>query len=281
MDKQNDTTQPKVAFIGAGNMGGAILRGLIKQGYPAASLMATGRDSESLELLAKETGVTITKDNQQAVAWADMLVLGVKPQVMQEVCLSLAGLAQEKKPLILSIAAGLTSDLLLEWLGGNLPLVRSMPNTPSLLGAGVAGLYATARVNQQHRSWVEQITQAVGQAYWVEEEQQLDAVTAISGSGPAYYFLFTEALATAGEKLGLSADLALQLAKATAAGAGKMLVESQDLPAELRRKVTSPGGTTEQALKTFIEQGLLELVESAAKAAASRAAELAEELKGC
>lgn len=281
MDKQNDTVQPKVAFIGAGNMGGAILRGLIKQGYPAASLMATGRDLESLDLLAKETGVTITRDNQQAVAWADMLVLGVKPQVMQEVCLSLAELAQEKKPLILSIAAGLTSDLLLEWLGGNLPLVRSMPNTPSLLGAGVAGLYATARVNQQHRTWVEQITQAVGQAYWVEEEQQLDAVTAISGSGPAYYFLFTEALAAAGEKLGLSSELALELAKATAAGAGKMLVESQDLPAELRRKVTSPGGTTEQALKTFIEQGLPELVENAAQAAASRAAELAEELKGC
>ena len=281
MKQLNTKDQPRVAFIGAGNMGGAILRGLIKQGFPAASLMATGRDLESLELLAKETGITITTDNQQAAAWADMLVLGVKPQVMQEVCLSLAGLAQEKKPLILSIAAGLTSDLLLEWLGGNLPLVRSMPNTPSLLGAGIAGLYATARVNEQQRAWVEQITQAVGQAYWVEEEQQLDAVTAISGSGPAYYFLFTEALAVAGEKLGLSSELALELAKATAAGAGKMLVESEDLPAELRRKVTSPGGTTEQALKTFIEQGLPELVESAAQAAANRAAELAEELKGC
>lgn len=281
MKQLNTKDQPRVAFIGAGNMGGAILRGLIKQGFPVASLMATGRDLESLELLAKETGVTITTDNQQAAAWADMLVLGVKPQVMQEVCLSLAGLAQEKKPLILSIAAGLTSDLLLEWLGGNLPLVRSMPNTPSLLGAGIAGLYATARVNEQQRAWVEQITQAVGQAYWVEEEQQLDAVTAISGSGPAYYFLFTEALAVAGEKLGLNSELALELAKVTAAGAGKMLVESEDLPAELRRKVTSPGGTTEQALKTFIEQGLPELVESAAQAAANRAAELAEELKGC
>lgn len=281
MKQLNTKDQPRVAFIGAGNMGGAILRGLIKQGFPAASLMATSRDLESLELLAKETGITITTDNQQAAAWADMLVLGVKPQVMQEVCLSLVEVVQEKKPLILSIAAGLTSDLLLGWLGGNLPLVRSMPNTPSLLGAGVAGLYATARVNEQQRAWVEQITQAVGQAYWVEEEQQLDAVTAISGSGPAYYFLFTEALAVAGEKLGLSSELALELAKATAAGAGKMLVESEDLPAELRRKVTSPGGTTEQALKTFIEQGLPELVESAAQAAANRAAELAEELKGC
>lgn len=281
MKQLNTKDQPRVAFIGAGNMGGAILRGLIKQGFPAASLMATSRDLESLELLAKETGITITTDNQQAAAWADMLVLGVKPQVMQEVCLSLVEVVQEKKPLILSIAAGLTSDLLLGWLGGNLPLVRSMPNTPSLLGAGVAGLYATARVNEQQRAWIEQITQAVGQAYWVEEEQQLDAVTAISGSGPAYYFLFTEALAVAGEKLGLSSELALELAKATAAGAGKMLVESEDLPAELRRKVTSPGGTTEQALKTFIEQGLPELVESAAQAAANRAAELAEELKGC
>ena len=272
--------QPKVAFIGAGNMGGAILRGLIKQGYPLDALMATGIDPQSLEELAKETGVRVTTDNQQAAAWADILLLGVKPQVMQEVCLSLAEVAQQKKPLFVSIAAGLTTSTLLDWLGVDLPLVRSMPNTPSLLGAGVAGLYATAGVNQQQRAWVEQITRAVGDAHWVKEESLLDAVTAIYGSGPAYYFLMTEALAAAGEKLGLSSELALQLAKATAAGAGKMLAESKDSPTELRRKVTSPGGTTEQAIQTFIDKGLHELVEAAAQAAACRAAEMAEELKG-
>lgn len=281
MKQLNELTQPKVAFIGAGNMGGAILRGLIKQGYPLEALMATGRDEAKLQQLAKETGVGITTDNTQAAGWADIVVLGVKPQVMQGVCIALAEVVQQKQPLILSIAAGLTSGTLLNWLGGNLALVRSMPNTPSLLGAGVAGLYATASVSPVQRTWVEKMTQAVGEAYWVEEEQQLDAVTAISGSGPAYYFLFTEALAAAGEKLGLSPDLALQLAKGTAAGAGRMLAESTDSPKTLRHKVTSPGGTTEQAIQMFIEKDLHELVEAAAQAAACRAAELAEELKGC
>lgn len=280
MKQVGDTNQPKVAFIGAGNMGGAILRGLVKQGYPIKSLMATGLDKVQLAELALETGVKQTTDNLVAAAWADILVLGVKPQAMQALCLSLADVVQQKKPLLLSIAAGLPSGTLLSWLGGELPLVRSMPNTPSLLGAGVAGLYATARVSPQQRAWVEQITQAVGDAHWVAEESLLDAVTAISGSGPAYYFLLTEALAAAGERLGLTPELALQLAKATAAGAGKMLVEAEDTPAELRRKVTSPGGTTEQAVQTFIDKGLHELVEAAAQAAACRAAEMAEELKG-
>lgn len=279
MNQLSHTQPPKVAFIGAGNMGGAILRGLVKQGYPLPALLATGRDEIKLQQFAQETGVSVTTDNQRAAAWADVLVLGVKPQVMQDLCVSLAATVQQKKPLLLSIAAGLTSDTLLGWLGGNLPLVRSMPNTPSLLGAGVAGLYATASVSPQQRQWVEAISSAVGTAHWVTEEIQLDAVTAISGSGPAYYFLFTEALAAAGEKLGLTPELALQLAKSTAAGAGRMLVESADAPAELRRKVTSPGGTTEQAIQTFIDQGLPELVEAATQAAANRAAALAEALK--
>ena len=279
MNQLSHTQPPKVAFIGAGNMGGAILRGLVKQGYPLPALMATGRDEIKLQQFAQETGVSVTTDNQRAAAWADVLVLGVKPQAMQDLCVSLAATVQQKKPLLLSIAAGLTSDTLLGWLGGNLPLVRSMPNTPSLLGAGVAGLYATASVSPQQRQWVEAISTAVGTAHWVTEEIQLDAVTAISGSGPAYYFLFTEALAAAGEKLGLTPELALQLAKSTAAGAGRMLVESADAPAELRRKVTSPGGTTEQAIQTFIDQGLPELVEAATQAAANRAAALAEALK--
>ncbi len=279
MNQPNESTQPKVAFIGAGNMGGAILRGLVKQGYPLTALMATGRNEAKLQALAQETGVQVTTNNQQAAAWANILVLGVKPQAMQEVCVALAATVQQHQPLLLSIAAGLTSECLLGWLGGELPLVRSMPNTPSLLGAGVTGLYATASVSPQQQAWVEQISQAVGQAHWVTKESQLDAVTAISGSGPAYYFLFTEALAAAGEKLGLSPELALQLAKSTAAGAGKMLAESTDSPAELRRKVTSPGGTTEQAIQTFVTKGLPELVEAATQAAATRAVELATTLK--
>lgn len=275
-----DLSTPRLAFIGAGNMGGAILRGLLRQGYPAAAITATGRNAEALQQLAAETGVRVTTDNAAAIADADLVVLGVKPQGMKAVCTELAAGVQATRPLVLSIAAGLTTDILQDWLGGGLPLVRSMPNTPSLLGAGIAGVYAVDGVTQQQRQWIERIFLAVGQCCWVAQEQQLDAVTAISGSGPAYYFLFTEALAAAGEKLGLPADLALQLARQTAAGAGQMLVAGGDDPAELRRKVTSPGGTTERAIQCFETAGLRQLVDEATQAAADRAAELALALKG-
>lgn len=275
-----DLSTPRLAFIGAGNMGGAILRGLIRQGYPAAAITATGRNAEALQQLATETGVRVTTDNAAAVADADLVVLGVKPQGMKAVCTELAASVQATRPLVLSIAAGLTTDILQDWLGGGLPLVRAMPNTPSLLGAGIAGVYAVDGVTEQQRQWIERIFQAVGLCCWVAQEQQLDAVTAISGSGPAYYFLFTEALAAAGEKLGLPAGLALQLAQQTAAGAGQMLVAGGDDPAELRRKVTSPGGTTERAIQRFEAAGLRQWVNEATQAAADRAAELALALKG-
>lgn len=272
-------SMPSVAFIGAGNMAGAILRGLLQQGYPAEKIWAADPGADKLKALADETGIHTTTDNSQAIAEAQVVILAVKPQVMQQVLKPLQSSLQTHKPLVVSIAAGLTCDTLQGWLGGQLPLVRSMPNTPSLLGAGVAGLYATAEVNQEQRGWVQQISEAVGQAFWVEEEQLLEAVTAVSGSGPAYYFLFTEALAAAGEKLGLSAEVALKLAENTAFGAGKMLLGTEDSPAELRAKVTSPGGTTAQAIQSFEDQGLRKLVEAAAQAAAQRAQELAEELK--
>lgn len=272
--------QPTLAFIGAGNMGGAILRGLIRQGYPASSIIATGRDLERLQELAATTGVRVTDNNVEAIEQADVVILGVKPQMMKAVCEPLAEVVQRRQPLLISIAAGLQVESLESWLGGSLPLVRSMPNTPSLVGAGIAGLYANSRVTAEQKSWVETISKAVGQAVWVDSEQQLDAVTAISGSGPAYYFLFTEALAQAGEQLGLTPELALQLARQTAAGAGRMLETTDDLPAELRRKVTSPGGTTEQAILSFEQKDLRGLVTQATSAAAARAAELAEILKG-
>ena len=272
--------QPTLAFIGAGNMGGAILRGLIRQGYPASSIIATGRDLQRLQALATETGIRVTDNNIEAIEQAEVVILGVKPQMMKAVCEPLAEVVQRRQPLLISIAAGLQVESLESWLGGSLPLVRSMPNTPSLVGAGIAGLYANSRVTAEQKSWVETISKAVGQAVWVDSEQQLDAVTAISGSGPAYYFLFTEALAQAGEQLGLTPELALQLARQTAAGAGRMLETTDDLPAELRRKVTSPGGTTEQAILSFEQKDLRGLVTQATSAAAARAAELAEILKG-
>lgn len=272
--------QPTLAFIGAGNMGGAILRGLIRQGYPASSIIATGRDLQRLQALAAETGIRVTDNNIEAIEQAEVVILGVKPQMMKAVCEPLAEVVQRRQPLLISIAAGLQVESLESWLGGSLPLVRSMPNTPSLVGAGIAGLYANSRVTAEQKSWVETISKAVGQAVWVDSEQQLDAVTAISGSGPAYYFLFTEALAQAGEQLGLTPELALQLARQTAAGAGRMLEATSEVPAELRRKVTSPGGTTEQAILFFEQKDLRGLVTQATSAAAARAAELAEILKG-
>lgn len=272
--------QPTLAFIGAGNMGGAILRGLIRQGYPVSSILATGRDLQRLQELATTTGIRVTDNNIEAIEQADVVILGVKPQMMKAVCEPLVEVVQRRQPLLISIAAGLQVESLESWLGGNLPLVRSMPNTPSLVGAGIAGLYANKRVTAEQKGWVETISQAVGQAVWVDTEQQLDAVTAISGSGPAYYFLFTEALAQAGEQLGLTPELALQLARQTAAGAGRMLETADDSPAELRRKVTSPGGTTEQAILSFEQNDLRGLATKATAAAAARAAELAEILKG-
>ncbi|SFC31539.1 pyrroline-5-carboxylate reductase [Marinospirillum celere] len=271
---------PRVAFIGAGNMAGAILRGLIQQGFPADHIWAADPGQDKLDALAKETGIQVTTDNAEAVMAVDLVVLAVKPQRMQQVLQPLQTAFQQQRPLVVSIAAGLTCATLQGWLGEALPLVRSMPNTPSLLGAGVAGLYATAEVSDQQKSWVEAISQAVGEAVWVSEESQLEAVTAVSGSGPAYYFLFTEALAAAGEKLGLPAELALKLAEHTALGAGRMLSETPETPAELRARVTSPGGTTAEAIRIFEEQGLHKLVDEAAQAAAKRARELAEELKG-
>lgn len=275
----HNNSTPSVAFIGAGNMAGAILRGLLQQGYPVSKIFAAGPGEAKLQALSRETGIHTTTDNAEVIAAVQVVVLAVKPQMMQQVLKPLQSAFQKHKPLVVSIAAGLTCDTLQGWLGGNLPLVRSMPNTPSLLGAGVAGLYATAEVNEEQRGWVQQISEAVGQAFWVEEESLLEAVTAVSGSGPAYYFLFTEALAAAGEKLGLPAEMALKLAENTAFGAGKMLLQTEDSPAELRARVTSPGGTTAQAIQSFEDQGLRLLVEQAAQAAAKRAQELAEELK--
>ncbi len=271
------TPAPRITFIGAGNMASAILSGLLAKGYPADKITLSDPGLDKLTPWQAQ-GVNTTQDNAQAVVAAELVILAVKPQVMRAVCQSLAPALQQVRPLLMSIAAGVTTAQLDNWVGGGLAIARSMPNTPSLLGVGVAGLYAQAGVSATQRSWIERVSEATGAGYWVEEEPLLDAVTAISGSGPAYYFLLTEALATAGKNLGLPPELALQLAQGTAFGAGKMLLESGDEPAELRRKVTSPGGTTEQAIQHFVQGGLVALVDGAAQAAALRAKSLAQEL---
>lgn len=266
----------KLAFLGAGNMSGSIIGGLLAKGVPAQHITATRRSEERLTELKNQFGILTSSDNAAIVATSDVIVLGVKPQMMQDLCKEIREQVQLTQPLVVSVAAGLTSETIERWLGGNVAIVRTMPNTPSLLGCGAAGLFANNKVTDAQKVLAEQLMQAVGLALWVDAEEQMDAVTAVSGSGPAYFFLAIEALQKAGESVGLSAEVAEKLAIQTALGAARMASESEHDAAELRRRVTSPGGTTEQALNTFNDGGFVELYEKAVKAAANRGKELAQ-----
>ncbi|WP_415893174.1 pyrroline-5-carboxylate reductase [Neptuniibacter sp. PT8_73] len=269
--------QPILAFIGAGNMARAIIGGLINNGYPAEKIWASEPEADRLVDL-KAQGLKTTTDNNEAVQAADVVVLAVKPQILKTVTESIASSVQSSQPLIVSVAAGIMTTSIDKWLGGNSAIVRCMPNTPALVKTGASGLYANAKVSAEQRQQSETILDATGITLWVDEELQLDAVTAVSGSGPAYYFLVMESMIAAGEKLGLSKETATQLTLQTALGAAKMAKESEFDPAELRRRVTSPNGTTEQAIKRFIDGQLPELFDDAMKACNDRSVELAEEL---
>ncbi|MDO6564751.1 pyrroline-5-carboxylate reductase [Amphritea sp. 1_MG-2023] len=271
------STQPTLAFIGAGNMARAIIGGLISNGYPAANIWTTGTQLDNMADL-KQQGMQTTTDNNAAVAAADIVILAVKPQKLKAVAQAMAPAVQQHQPLIVSVAAGILCNSLEQWLGGNIALVRCMPNTPALVQLGANGLYANPQVSATQRQQTEQVMQATGLALWVDDEPQLDAVTAVSGSGPAYYFLIMEAMVAAGEKLGLSRDVAQQLTIQTALGAAEMARQSDVEPAELRRRVCSPNGTTEQAIKTFTAQGLPEIIENGMQACHDRAQVMAAEL---
>lgn len=266
----------RIAFIGAGNMAASLIGGLLAQGVPAAALRASEPNAEQRARIAAEHGIDVLADNAAAVAGADVVVLAVKPQVMKAVCQDLAAHLAPGQ-LIVSIAAGIPCASLERWLGQR-PLVRCMPNTPALLRQGVSGLFANASVSDAQRQQAEQLLGAVGLALWLDEERLIDAVTAISGSGPAYFFLLMEAMTAAGEKLGLPRETASRLTLQTALGAARMACESDVDAAELRRRVTSPNGTTEAAIKTFQAGGFESLVQQALDAAARRSAELAEQL---
>lgn len=266
----------RITFIGAGNMASSLIGGLHAQGISAGALRASDPSAEQRERIGAEHGIQVFADNAEAVAGADVLVLAVKPQSMKTVCQALAP-NLETGQLIVSIAAGIPCASLERWLGPQ-ALVRCMPNTPALLRQGVSGLYANSRVSAAQRQQAEQLLSAVGLALWLEEESQIDAVTAVSGSGPAYFFLLIEAMIAAGEKLGLPRAVATQLTQQTALGAARMVLENDLDVAELRRRVTSPAGTTEAAIQTFQAGGFEALVEQALHAAARRSAELAEQL---
>jgi pyrroline-5-carboxylate reductase len=259
-----------IAFIGGGNMARSLIGGLVAQGRDPASIRVAEPVAALRDALAAEFGVAVFEQGAEAVAGAGTWVFATKPQVLREVCEALAPRAQASAPLVVSIAAGITAAQLERWLGGNLPVVRTMPNTPALLGAGVTGLFASARVDTGGRGFAESLLAAAGRTVWINDEALMDAVTAVSGSGPAYVFLLAEAMVDAGVAEGLPVDTARTLALQTVLGAARMLTESDVDAAELRRRVTSPNGTTQAAIEAFEAGGLRTLVASAIHAARVR-----------
>ncbi len=269
-----------IGFIGGGNMAASIIGGLLASGFAANSIRAGDPNTDSLARLRELGDIHTSEHNGDIIPGCDVLLMAVKPQLMKVVAEQIREDVQQQQPLIISIAAGVTSDSLNRWLGGDLAVVRCMPNTPALLRCGATGLFANAAVNPAQRELAEHILRATGLALWVDSEAQLDAVTAVSGSGPAYFFLLMEAMQASGEALGLSAELAAQLSQQTALGAARMALESDVDVAELRRRVTSPKGTTERAIDIFEDGGFRELVDAALKGAAQRAEQLGRELEG-
>lgn len=264
-----------IAFIGAGNMANSLIRGLLAKGVPANHVHATDIDDHKLAELRNECGIH-TGSTAQVAAQADVIVLAVKPQVMAAVCDELRSGIKKPGCLIISIAAGIPVTSLQTWLGDTRAIVRCMPNTPALVGEGATGLFANAQCSTADIALADNILSAVGITCWLRAESDIDTVTALSGSGPAYFFLMMEAMEKAAIALGLDADVARQLSIQTALGAGKLAANSDVAPDELRRRVTSPGGTTEQALLSFQRDGFERIVAAAIQAAQQRAAQLAK-----
>jgi len=261
-----------IAIIGTGNMGSALLKGLLKNGYPPQQLWVTDPDEKKLKILNEALHIHTTLHNEEAIQHAEIVILAVKPQIMQMVSKSLAGIIQQKKPLVLSIAAGIRIQHLENWLG-KIAIVRGMPNTPALIAKGITALVANDLVTTEEQNMAMAILNAVGKTIWLENENQMDTVTALSGSGPAYFFIMMEALQNAAQKLGLPSDMARLLTMETAVGSTQMAGESPLPVNELRNQVTSKGGTTEAAI-SILEKEIFKLFETAIRAANERSKEL-------
>ena len=267
-----------IAFIGGGNMARSLIGALVRSGMPTERIAVAEPNAALRQQLADDFDVDVFVDGTDAARAADIVVLAVKPQVMRSVCTSLAPVLATKHPLVISIAAGLRIEQIDQWLGGGFPLVRCMPNTPALIGAGAAGKIANAAVDRAGCALAETILGTSGTAVWIAHEDLMDTVTAVSGSGPAYFFLLIEALEDAGAKQGLPRETARALAIQTCLGAARMASEDGEAPGRLRERVTSPNGTTAAALQAFAEGGLRELVAKAVEAATIRGAEMSREL---
>jgi len=265
-----------IGFLGGGNMATALIGGLIAQGFDSASIHVIEVNVDARKRLGTQYSVRISARPDAALRACDTLVLAVKPQDMRA---ALASLERDiGDVLVISIAAGLRLEDLSRWMGGHRRIVRCMPNTPALIGRGIAGLYALPDVRPDERARAEQVLGAVGEVVWVDAETLLDPVTALSGSGPAYVFWFIEQLAGAGEQLGLEPQTARRLALATVRGAAELAAGASESPAALRERVTSKGGTTEAALKVFAQERIAERLARAVEAASRRSAELGDML---
>ncbi|ART83950.1 pyrroline-5-carboxylate reductase [Oceanisphaera profunda] len=269
----------KLAFIGAGNMSRSLIAGLIQSGYPASAIMASNPSRGKLDQLANDFGIHTSQDNDQAAAWAEVIVLAVKPQMMAGMLSDISNVDSTLSgKLLISIAAGMSVARLTE-LSGQTRIIRTMPNTPSLVGLGMTGLYAGATVAQTDRDYAELLMQAVGKTLWVAAEDGINQVTAAAGSAPAYFFLFMQAMAEQAVRFGLNETDARLLVQQTALGAANMVAANPDVSlSELRAQVTSKGGTTAQAIEHFQAQGLEQLVADAMTAALLRARELETQL---
>lgn len=291
---------PTIGFIGGGNMAGSLIGGLISAGFSASDITVAEPDETRRQNLSQQFNINTSAENKTTLN-CEIIILAVKPQLLKTVCLHLGQQSDSSKTsesLFISIAAGVKSTDINRWLTNKKSnnksnskndnqgpdqtsshaIVRCMPNTPALLQCGASGLFSNALVTNKQKQQAEEIMQAVGMVIWVDNEEQLNAVTAVSGSGPAYFFLMMEAMQQAGEKLGLTKEIAQQLVLQTALGAARMATESDLSPAELRQKVTSKGGTTEQAILSFQSANFQQIVLRALEAANNRSISLADEL---
>ncbi|MGH8557826.1 MAG: pyrroline-5-carboxylate reductase [Methylococcales bacterium] len=272
--------QKKIGFIGGGNMATALIGGLLDGAYRCENIWVSDIDQDKLHRLSAQYGVETSLDNQIIAQNADVLVLAVKPQALKSVLTGLGARALRSGVIVISIVAGIREFAIEKWLGAPMALIRAMPNTPALIRAGATALHANPEVKDDQRNIAESILRSVGLVIWLESETQLDAVTALSGSGPAYFFLLMEAMEDSALRLGLDRQIARLLIEQTAFGAAKIALEVEESPAELRKRVTSPGGTTQQALEAFEKGGFRTLVAEALSAAHGRSIEMSRELGG-
>ena len=258
-------------------MASSLLSGLIASGHSPRQLWVSDINQEALQSLSANLDVNVSTSNDDVINNSDVVVLAVKPQVLEDVAKAAAASIQRKQSLVVSIAAGVSQKSLSQWLGKEIAIVRCMPNTPALVLTGATALHANNNVSVQQRDLAENIMRSVGIALWVDNEPELDAVTAVSGSGPAYYFLLMEAMEKVAVELGLSETTARLLVQQTALGAAKIALESSESPEQLRKRVTSPGGTTQQAIDVFQQGGFVELVAKAVQAARNRSIEMSKQ----